>query len=79
MPTTTQLAVTRLNVSDTRGLALFASGLQPSDAPTAETVAQAINRAIRRLGARCPPKAGTSGSFASSWSRHPQPDRFHAR
>ena len=33
MPTTTQLAVTRLNVSDARCLALFASVLQPSDAP----------------------------------------------
>jgi len=52
MPTTTQLAVTRLNVSDARCLALFASGLQPSEAPTAETVAQAIHRAIRRLGVR---------------------------
>ena len=50
MPTTTQLVVTGLNVSNVRCLALFASGLQPSDAPTAETVAQAINRAIRRLG-----------------------------
>ena len=50
MPTTTQLAMTRLNVSDARCLALFASGLQPSDAPTAETVAQAIHRAIRQLG-----------------------------
>jgi hypothetical protein len=50
MPTTTQLAMTRLNVSDARCLALFASGLQPSDAPTAETVAQAVHRAIRQLG-----------------------------
>jgi hypothetical protein len=49
MPTT-QLAATRLNVDDARCLALFASGLQPSDAPTAEATAQAINRAIRRLG-----------------------------
>ena len=28
-----------------------------------------------RLG---PPKAGTSGSFANSWSRYPQPNSFHA-
>lgn len=50
MPTTTQPAVTRLNISDARCLALFASGLQPSDTPTAETVTQAIERTIRRLG-----------------------------
>jgi hypothetical protein len=50
MPTTKQLAVTRLNINNARCLALFASELQLSDAPTAEIVAQAINRAIRRLG-----------------------------
>ena len=66
MPTTTQLAVTRLNVSDARCLALFASGLQPSDAPTAETVAQAINRAIRRLGVR-----GCVARMAQEFGDHP--------
>jgi hypothetical protein len=50
MPTTTQIAATRLNVNDARCLALFASELQPSDEPSAETVVQAINRVIRRLG-----------------------------
>jgi hypothetical protein len=43
MPTTTQLAVTRLNIDDARCIAVFASGLQPSDAPTAEAAAQAIS------------------------------------
>jgi hypothetical protein len=66
MPTTTQLAMTRLNVSDARCLALFASGLQPSDAPTAETVAQAINRAIRRLGVR-----GCVARMAQEFGDHP--------
>jgi hypothetical protein len=33
MPITTELAVTRPNVNDARSVALFASGLQPSDAP----------------------------------------------
>jgi hypothetical protein len=66
MPTTTQLAMTRPNVSDTRCLALFASGLQPSDAPTAETVAQAINRAIRRLGVR-----GCVARMAQEFGDHP--------
>ena len=66
MPSTTQLAVTRLNVNDARCLALFASGLQPSDAPTAETVAQAINRAIRRLGVR-----GCVARMAQEFGDHP--------
>ena len=66
MPTTTQLAVTRLNASDARCLALFASGLQPSDAPTAETVAQAINRAIGRLGVR-----GCVARMAQEFGDHP--------
>jgi hypothetical protein len=66
MSTTTQLAVTRLNVSDTRCLALFASGLQPSDAPTAQTVTQAINRAIRRLGVR-----GCVARMAQDFGDHP--------
>jgi hypothetical protein len=66
MPTTTQLAVTRLNVSDARCLALFVSGLQPSDAPSAEAVAQAINRAIRRLGVR-----GCVARMAQEFGDHP--------
>ena len=66
MPFTTQLAVTRLNVNDARCVALFASGLQPSDAPTAETVTQAINRAIRRLGVR-----GCVAQMAQEFGDHP--------
>ena len=67
MPTATQLAVTRLNVNDARCLALFASGLQPSDAPTAETVAQAVNRAIRRLGVH-----GCVARMAQEFGDHPE-------
>jgi hypothetical protein len=66
MPTTTQLTVTRLNVDDARCLALFASGLQPSDAPTAEAVTQAINRALRRLGVR-----GCVARMAQEFGDHP--------
>ena len=66
MPMTTQLAVTRLNVSDARCLALFASGLQPSETPTAEMVAAAINRAIRRLGVR-----GCVARMAQEFGDHP--------
>jgi hypothetical protein len=66
MTTTTQLAVTRLNVIDARCLALFASGLQPSDAPTADAAAQAIDRAIRRLGVH-----GCVARMAQEFGDHP--------
>jgi len=42
----------RLNVNDARCEALFASGLQRSEAPTAEAVAQAISCTVRQLGTR---------------------------
>jgi hypothetical protein len=41
-------AMTRLNVDDARREALFASGLQRADSPTAASVADAISRAARR-------------------------------
>jgi len=36
MPTATQVTVTQLDVNGVRCQALFSSGLQPSDAPTAD-------------------------------------------
>ena len=66
MTSIAQLTPTRLNVNDARCVALFASGLQPSDAPTAETVTQAINRAIRRLGVR-----GCVAQMAQEFGDHP--------
>jgi len=39
--------MTTQNVTDAWCEALFASGLQRSDAPTAEMVAEAVQRAIR--------------------------------
>ena len=50
--TATRLAVARLKVNEARCEALFASGLQPSDAPTAGMVAEAIGRAVQRFGIR---------------------------
>jgi hypothetical protein len=44
--------MTRLNVNDARREALFASGLQRSDAPDAETVADVISRTVRQFGSR---------------------------
>jgi hypothetical protein len=58
--------VTRPNVNDARSVALFASGLQPSVAPAPEAVAEAINRAIRRLGVR-----GCVGRMAHEFGDHP--------
>lgn len=59
-------AMTRLNVNDARCEALFASGLQPSDAPTAETVAEAINRTVQQFGIR-----GCAGQMAQEFGDHP--------
>jgi hypothetical protein len=59
--------VTRMNANDTVCAALFASPLQPSDAPTAETIARAIGSTIRRLGAvRC------TGHVAEEFGEHPE-------
>ena len=41
--------MTRLNVNDARCEALFASGLQRSDSPTTETLAEVISRTVRQF------------------------------
>jgi hypothetical protein len=66
MPTSKQLAVTRPNVNDARCEALFASGLQPSDAPTAGMVAEAITGTVRRFGT-----GGCAGRMAQEFGDHP--------
>jgi len=66
MSTATQLAMTWQNVNDVRHEALFASGLQPSDAPTAEMVVTAIKRALQQLGVR-----GCVGRMAQEFGDHP--------
>jgi hypothetical protein len=66
MSTSTQLAVTWRNVKDAWCEALFASGLQPSDALTAEMVAAAINRTLQQLGVR-----GCVGRMAQEFGDHP--------
>jgi len=47
--------------------ALFASWLQPSDAPTAERVAEAIERAARQFGI-----GGCAGRMAQEFGDHPE-------
>ena len=66
MPTTTQLSVIRLNANDTRCEALFASGLQPSDSPTAHMVAEAITCTVQQFGVR-----GCAGRMAQEFGDHP--------
>jgi hypothetical protein len=63
---TTQLAMTQLNMTSARCEALFASTLQPSDAPTADMVAEAITRTVQRLGA-----GGCVGQMAQEFGDHP--------
>jgi hypothetical protein len=46
--------------------ALFASGLQPSDTPTAETVSEAIHCTVQQFGIR-----GCVGRMAQEFGDHP--------
>jgi len=66
--------VTRLNVNEAVSEALFASPLQPSDALTAEKVADAIGSTVRRLGA-----AGCASRTSEEFGDHPEAstDRMH--
>jgi hypothetical protein len=59
--------MTRLNVNDTRFAALFVSGLQRSDAPTGETVAEAVSRSVRQFGV-----SGCAGRMAQEFGDHPE-------
>ena len=66
MPTAPQFTVTRLDLAGARCPALFCSGLQPSDAPTAGMAAAAISRAVRQFGA-----GGCAGRMAQEFGDHP--------
>ena len=57
----------RLNVTDARCAALFASGLQQSDVPTGDAVAEAVQRTVRRFGVR-----GCEGRMAQEFGDHPE-------
>ncbi len=59
--------MTRLNVNDARCEALFASGLQRSDAPAPEALAEAISRTVRRFGI-----AGCLSRMAQEFGDHPE-------
>ena len=66
MPTATHIAFTRLDMTGARCPALFCSGLQPSDAPTASMVATSISRAIQQFGL-----GGCAGRMAQEFGDHP--------
>ena len=59
--------MTQLNIDDARCRALFASGLQQSDAPTAETVAETIRATVWQFGIR-----GCAGLMAQEFGDHPE-------
>lgn len=59
--------MTGLKVDAARCEALFASGLQRSDAPDAEAVAAAIRATLRQFGTR-----GCAGRMAQEFGDHPE-------
>ncbi len=59
--------MTRLNVNDARCVALFASGLQRTDAPAAEALAELIRHTVRRFGI-----AGCASRMAQEFGDHPE-------
>src|SRR5258708_10625311 len=62
-----RLAMTRLKVNDARCEAVFASGLQRSDDPTAEAVTEMISRTVRQFGIR-----GCASQMAQEFGDHPE-------
>lgn len=69
-----EAAMTQLNLTDARCEALFASGLQRSECPTAQAAAAAISRAVRQFGIR-----GCASRMAQEFGDHPQSaaERMH--
>ena len=59
--------MTRLNVTEARCAALFASGLQQSDAPNGDAVAEAVQRTVRQFGVQ-----GCEGRMAQEFGDHPE-------
>jgi hypothetical protein len=65
MATATQITAIPLDMAGARCQALFSSGLQPSDAPTADMVATAISRAVQQFGV-----GGCAGRMAQEFGDH---------
>lgn len=60
----------QLTMNLVRCEALFASGLQPSDCPTSDTVGDAITGTVRELGL-----GGCAGRMAQEFGDHPDEAR----
>jgi hypothetical protein len=56
----------KLNMTDLRCAALFASELQQSDAPTGAAVTEAVRRTVRKFGVR-----GCAGRMAQEFGHPP--------
>jgi hypothetical protein len=67
MSGTTGLEPVHRPASDARREALFVSALQPSDAPTADTITGAIRSAMHRFGPR-----GCAARMAQEFGDHPE-------
>ena len=59
--------MTRLNVNEARCEALFVSGLQASDTPTADVLTEVISRTVRQYGVR-----GCACRMAQEFGDHPE-------
>jgi hypothetical protein len=59
--------MTRLTANEARYAVLFASGLQRSEDPTGEVVAEAVSRAAWQFGVR-----GCAGRMAQEFGDHPE-------
>ena len=59
--------MSRLNMMDARCTALFASGLQRSDALTGDAVAAAVQLTVRQFGVR-----GCAARMAQEFGDHPE-------
>jgi hypothetical protein len=59
--------MTTMTLPETRYEALFASGLQRSDAPGADVVAEAIGATVARFGI-----GGCTGQMAQEFGDHPE-------
>jgi hypothetical protein len=59
--------MSKLNMMDARCTALFVSGLQRSDAPSADAVAEAVRVTVRRFGVR-----GCAAQMAEEFGDYPE-------
>jgi hypothetical protein len=64
---TGRLVVTRLNITDARCEALFASKLRQSDTPTAAELAEIVSTMVRQYGVR-----GCAAFMAWEFGDHPE-------